>query len=86
MGKKSKFRPGLSTPILTYCYQPAGHIITGVFKNVLLIQEFDLLYAKDLNTGFLHQYTATNDIMKLLVSYKSFVIDGASESMLNLML
>ena len=33
-----------------YCYQPAGHIVTGGLKS-LLIQEFGLLYVKDLNTG-----------------------------------
>ena len=32
---------------------------------------------------FPSQYTSTNAVKKLLVPYKNFVIDGASESMLN---
>ena len=55
-------------------------------KKLLFIQEFGLLYVKDLNTGFLHQKSSTNVVKELLVPYKNFVIDGVIESMLNLML
>ena len=71
--------------IIDNCYKPAGYIITVDLK-LLLIQEYGLLYIKDLNTGFLNRYTSKNVMKKLLVPYKKFVIDGASESMLNQML
>ena len=41
---------------------------------------------KDLNTGFLHRYTSKSVMKKLLVNYKTSLIDGGSVSMLNLIL
>ena len=63
-----------------YCYQPAGHIVTGDLK-ILLIQEFGLLYVNDLQ-----QVSIADVVKKLLVTYKKFGIDGVSEIMSNIML
>ena len=52
---------------------------------VLLILEFDILSLNDLNTGFHRQSTLPNVVKKLLAPYKKSEIDGASESMLNLL-
>ena len=49
------------------------------------MQEFGLLYKKDLNIGFLCQYISNLVVNKLQEPYKNFVIAGVNESMLSLM-
>ena len=45
---------------------------------------FGLLYVHDIIVVFLHRYTSTNVVNKLLVPSKNVAFDGVSEGMLNL--
>ena len=62
---------------------PLSFVISII--NLLLIQEFGLLYVRDLNKGFLCQHTSNHVVRKLQEPYKNFVISGVNESVLSLM-
>ena len=63
-----------------YCYQPAGHIVTGDLK-VITDSRIRSIICKGLNIGFLYQYTSNPYVRKLQLPYKNFVIAGVNESL-----
>ena len=67
-----------------YCYQPAGHIITGDLK-IISDSRIQSILCKGTRYRF-SSLISTNAVKKLLVPYKKFVFDGASEVTLNLIL
>ena len=67
-----------------YCYQPAGHIVTGDLKIITDSRIRSIIY-KGPKYRFLVQIDLNHVVRKLQEPYKNFVIAGVNDSMLSLM-
>ena len=67
-----------------YCYQPAGHIVTGDLK-IITDSRIRSIISKGPRYRFPCQKTSNHVVRKLQEPYKIFVIAGVNESMLSLM-